>query len=79
MLESIVALAVGGLIIGGLGRLLVPGPNPIGMFRTAVVGLLGSFLGGLVARFLFGLNYRRDVNGWARMPGAPPRAGSLTR
>jgi uncharacterized membrane protein YeaQ/YmgE (transglycosylase-associated protein family) len=54
----IVGLALGGLIIGGLGRLLVPGPNPIGFLRTIVAGLAGSFLGGLVARLAIGMRYR---------------------
>jgi uncharacterized membrane protein YeaQ/YmgE (transglycosylase-associated protein family) len=58
MLTLVIWLAIGGLIIGGLGRLLVPGPNPIGLFRTALVGVAGSFLGGLVARYAIGLHYR---------------------
>lgn len=52
----LIELAIGGLIIGGLGRLLVPGPTPIGLFRTAVIGVIGSFLGGLVARYAFGMH-----------------------
>jgi uncharacterized membrane protein YeaQ/YmgE (transglycosylase-associated protein family) len=52
-------LAIGGLISGGLGRLLVPGPNPIDLIRTALAGLAGSFLGGLgVARCAIGMHYR---------------------
>lgn len=61
MLLLLLWLAIGGLIIGGLGRLLVPGPNPIGLFRTAVVGLIGSFLGGLVARYAIGMHYRYSL------------------
>jgi uncharacterized membrane protein YeaQ/YmgE (transglycosylase-associated protein family) len=58
MLTLLIWLAIGGLIIGGLGRLLVPGPHPIGLMRTALVGVAGSFLGGLVARYAIGLHYR---------------------
>jgi uncharacterized membrane protein YeaQ/YmgE (transglycosylase-associated protein family) len=58
MFLLLIWLAAGGLIIGGLGRLLVPGPNPIGLARTALAGLAGSFLGGLVARYVLGLYYR---------------------
>jgi uncharacterized membrane protein YeaQ/YmgE (transglycosylase-associated protein family) len=61
MLALLIWLAIGGLIIGGLGRLLVPGPNPIGLIRTALVGLAGSFLGGFVARYSFGLHYRNSL------------------
>jgi uncharacterized membrane protein YeaQ/YmgE (transglycosylase-associated protein family) len=53
----VLSLALSGLIIGGLGRLIVPGPNPIGFLRTIVAGLAGSFLGGLVARLALGLRY----------------------
>jgi uncharacterized membrane protein YeaQ/YmgE (transglycosylase-associated protein family) len=57
MVSLIISLIIGGLIIGGLGRLVVPGPNPIGFFRTIVAGLAGSFLGGLVGRLIFGWRY----------------------
>src|SRR5437870_729150 len=42
-------------------RLLFPGPNPMGLLRTILVGLAGSFLGGLVARLAFGLRYRYSL------------------
>jgi uncharacterized membrane protein YeaQ/YmgE (transglycosylase-associated protein family) len=58
MLSLILFLALAGLIVGALGRLLVPGPNPIGIFRTILVGIAGSFLGGLVGHLLFGWRYR---------------------
>lgn len=50
----IIALLVGGLIIGALARLLVPGRNPIGIGGTILLGIAGSFAGGLVGRALFG-------------------------
>ncbi|HKH87961.1 MAG TPA: hypothetical protein VKA05_04020 [Acidimicrobiales bacterium] len=58
MIFLVIALLVGGLIVGALGRLVVPGPNPMGIFATIGVGLLGSFLGGLVGRLVFGWRYR---------------------
>lgn len=61
MLLFLISLAVGGLVIGGLGRLVVPGPNPMGVFRTILVGLGGSFLGGLVSRLAFGMRYRYSL------------------
>lgn len=51
-------MIIGGAIIGALGRLVVPGPNPIGFVRTVLVGWAGSFLGGLVGRLVFGWRYR---------------------
>ena len=61
MLIWLIWLAIGGLIIGGLGRLLVPGPNPIGLVRTALAGLAGSFVGGLIARYALGLYNRYSL------------------
>jgi uncharacterized membrane protein YeaQ/YmgE (transglycosylase-associated protein family) len=57
MVLLVLSLALSGLVIGGLGRLLIPGPNPIGFLRTIVAGLAGSFLGGLLARLAFSLRY----------------------
>jgi uncharacterized membrane protein YeaQ/YmgE (transglycosylase-associated protein family) len=43
-----------GLVVGGLGRLIVPGRNPIGLVLTVLVGIVGSVAGGAVARALAG-------------------------
>jgi len=63
MLVLLIWLAIGGLIIGGLGRLLVPGPNRIGLIRTALIGVAASVLGGLIARYAIGhgLHYRYSL------------------
>ncbi len=58
MILLIIGLIVGGLIIGALGRLVVPGPNPMGLWATIGAGLAGSLFGGLVARLAFGWRYR---------------------
>jgi uncharacterized membrane protein YeaQ/YmgE (transglycosylase-associated protein family) len=58
MLALILIMVIGGAIVGALGRLVVPGPNPIGFIRTVLVGWAGSFLGGLVGRLIFGWRYR---------------------
>ena len=41
-----------GLIIGIIAKLVVPGPDPGGLVLTAIVGMVGAFLGGLVGRKL---------------------------
>lgn len=58
MLLFLLALAIGGLVIGALGRLIVGGTNQIGLLGTIMSGLGGSFLGGLVSRDVLGLRYR---------------------
>ena len=54
MLGFIVLLILSGLIIGALGRLAVPGPNPMSIPMTIAVGIGGSLLGGIVGKLLFG-------------------------
>ena len=41
-----------GLVIGGLARLILPGPRPIGVVATALIGIAGALLGGIIARAL---------------------------
>jgi uncharacterized membrane protein YeaQ/YmgE (transglycosylase-associated protein family) len=42
-------LAITGLIVGGLGRLVLPGRQEIGLLTTALIGIAASLLGGLLA------------------------------
>jgi uncharacterized membrane protein YeaQ/YmgE (transglycosylase-associated protein family) len=49
VLWYILFLAFGGLIIGGLARLALPGPDPMGIFATIGLGLAGSFVGGVIS------------------------------
>lgn len=58
MLFLIVGILISGLIIGALGRLVVPGPQRMGILSTALVGMAGSFLGGLLGRLVFGFRYQ---------------------
>ncbi len=58
---------IGGLIVGILARLLMPGKEAfpdgvIGWILTAVLGIAGAFIGGFIARSLWaGENY---AAGW---------------
>jgi uncharacterized membrane protein YeaQ/YmgE (transglycosylase-associated protein family) len=54
LLTVILWLAVVGLIVGGLARLVLPGVEGIGMGGTILAGLAGSLVGGFVGRLLFG-------------------------
>lgn len=53
MIAYIIAVVLSGLIVGALGRLAIPGPNPMSIPMTMAVGIGGSFLGGLVGNLLF--------------------------
>ena len=57
VLLYILALVIQGLIVGALGRLAIPGPNPMSIGQTILVGIGGSFLGGAVGYFLLGGRY----------------------
>jgi len=48
MVTYIVVLLVVGLIAGAVARLLVPGRDPIGLFGTILLGVVGSFVGGFI-------------------------------
>ncbi|HZT64414.1 MAG TPA: hypothetical protein VFA11_01355 [Acidimicrobiales bacterium] len=50
----ILGVLVAGLIIGALGRLVVPGPNPMGCVATSAVGIGGAIIGGVIGRLVFG-------------------------
>jgi len=50
-----------GLIIGALGRLVVPGRQNISILRTIVIGIVASFIGFLIASAL-GVAHTSGVN-----------------
>ena len=47
VLWFILALALGGLIVGALARLALPGPDPMSILATIALGIAGSFVGGI--------------------------------
>jgi uncharacterized membrane protein YeaQ/YmgE (transglycosylase-associated protein family) len=53
MILYILGLILSGLVVGALGRLAIPGPNPMSIGATILVGIGGSLLGGLVGALLF--------------------------
>ena len=46
---SLFWLALTGLVIGALGRLVLPGRQEISLLATALVGIAASLLGGILA------------------------------
>ena len=47
---GIFSAIVAGIVIGALGRLLVPGRQAIGWILTFFLGLIGAFVGGYLAQ-----------------------------
>jgi uncharacterized membrane protein YeaQ/YmgE (transglycosylase-associated protein family) len=50
----LILLAVWGLIIGGLARLALPGPDPMGLGTTTLIGIAASLIAGLIMWAVFG-------------------------
>jgi len=48
-LAIILAIVLGGLIIGALARLALPGPDPMPIWATILLGWAGSLVGGVIS------------------------------
>lgn len=54
MLGFIISMLVIGLVAGFLARVIVPGRDPMSLGGTIVLGIVGSYVGGLLGYLLFG-------------------------
>lgn len=59
---GLIGQLIGGLIVGVLARLLLPGKEtfpdgPLGWLLTAILGIAGAFVGGFIASLWAGENY----------------------
>jgi len=54
MIGFILSAIITGAIVGGLARLALPGPDPMGIGETIAIGIGGSLVAGIVFRLLFG-------------------------
>lgn len=60
-----------GLVIGIIAKFLMPGRDPGGFIITAIIGIVGSFIGGWIARAIFG------VGGGVAAPDAVGGVGGI--
>ena len=51
---EIIELAIFGLVVGLIARLLMPGRDSMGLIMTSILGIVGFFLGTFLGRNLFG-------------------------
>jgi uncharacterized membrane protein YeaQ/YmgE (transglycosylase-associated protein family) len=49
VLTAILWFILVGAVVGVIARLIVPGPNPIGVLLTILVGIAGAVVGGSLA------------------------------
>ncbi len=49
-ITGVISAILIGIVVGVIGRLLVPGRQPIGMLVTILVGIVSAFIGTALAR-----------------------------
>jgi len=54
VLGTIIGIIIVGLIAGFLARAIVPGRQSMGIGATILLGIVGSFIGGLLGYLIFG-------------------------
>jgi uncharacterized membrane protein YeaQ/YmgE (transglycosylase-associated protein family) len=54
LIVYLLLLVVSGLVVGALGRLALPGPDPMSIPATIGIGLAASFVAGLIMYAIFG-------------------------
>ena len=64
MLLLIIGIILVGLIAGYVARAVVPGPDPMGIGGTLLLGIVGSFIGGGISFLLFGAQDPYKPAGW---------------
>jgi uncharacterized membrane protein YeaQ/YmgE (transglycosylase-associated protein family) len=55
MLGEIIAAIVIGIIAGYLGRLLLPGRDPMGFVQTVIFGIVGALIGWALFTYVLGI------------------------
>lgn len=56
-LWALLSTVIVGLVLGALGRLVVPGIQPIGFLATVGAGLCGSIVGGFVGQHVLHVHW----------------------
>ena len=62
---AIVWLLLMGLVVGAIGRLVVPGRHRLGVLGTMAVGVAGAFLGWGIGKGLVGDRFHQHPFIWA--------------
>lgn len=84
----LIIIAVGGLIVGALARLALPGKDPMSLGQTMLLGIAGSLIAGLITYAIWDAGpgivasvlvttiimyfIRRSRGGGLTSPGRPP-------
>jgi uncharacterized membrane protein YeaQ/YmgE (transglycosylase-associated protein family) len=62
---AIIGWIVFGFVVGVIARFFLPGPDPMGIILTTVLGIAGSFVGGYLGHLIKGGDIdTADPAGW---------------
>ena len=64
---GIIAFIILGLLAGIIAKAIMPGGDPGGIILTAIIGIVGALLGGVIASAVFGahpLDEFFDISTW---------------
>jgi uncharacterized membrane protein YeaQ/YmgE (transglycosylase-associated protein family) len=59
---SLIAFLIIGLIAGLIARAIVPGNQSMGLVATTLLGIVGSFIGGLVSSLIYSRGNWMDLH-----------------
>lgn len=65
----LIGILVFGLVVGLIARALYPGRQPMSWLATAVLGMAGSLVGGLLGRAIWGGSAATIGPRWTLTPG----------
>jgi uncharacterized membrane protein YeaQ/YmgE (transglycosylase-associated protein family) len=54
LLAYLIILVFSGLLVGALARLALPGPDPMTLFQTVLLGLAGNLTAGVIVWLVWG-------------------------
>lgn len=60
---SLIGVLVAGVILGFIGKAIAPGEQQIPVWLTIVAGIVGAFIGNLVASWV-GVRYTSGIDWW---------------
>ncbi|MEZ6091946.1 MAG: GlsB/YeaQ/YmgE family stress response membrane protein [Pirellulaceae bacterium] len=70
MLIPILGFMLFGLLIGAIARALYPGRQSMGLFKTMLLGIAGSFVGGFLGYLIQGGNAIQSAGWFGSLIGA---------
>ena len=70
MLGNIIAAILIGIVAGYLGRLLLPGKDPMGFVGTVIAGIIGAIIGTMIVLLIWRAISGRMGGGTRTTPGS---------